>query len=199
MSGGSKLLVVSLAVFVFIFGYGCFGPPGTAACGSATGFGPVILTSIEHCPAAVEKLGSPVHFGVLGIGCSNYASGQEAGEGSAWGDGMPIVGAKGAASLSYNLGKGGGVWLPSKLVLTFGDGSMLDVAACTAAFQAERSAEGMVTLLRTQCAEGQAATCEALAVWLESKGRVSEAGEARAKACTLGLAASCRGGLDGGV
>jgi hypothetical protein len=192
-SGGVRFAIVGLAVFAFVFGYGCFGPPGTAACGSATGFAPAILSSIEHCPAAVEKLGSTVHFGVLGLGCSNYASGEEAGEGNAWGDGMPVFGERGSASLSYNLSKGGGVWMPAKMVLTFDDGSMLDVAACTAAFQAERSAEGMVTLLKSQCAEGQALMCESLAVWFDSKGRANDAAEARSKACALGLASSCRG------
>lgn len=191
---GFKWLVVIFATFAFVFGYGCFGPPGAAACGSATGFGPAMLSSIDHCPAAVEKLGTPVHFGALGAGCSNYESGGEAGEGNAWGDGMPVVGEKGSASLSYFMSKSGGVWMPSKLVLTFSDGAMLDIAACTASFQAARGDEGLGVTLQNRCDEGVAATCEALAVWLETKGRADDAAAARRKACTLGLASSCRDG-----
>lgn len=183
-----------LGFVALITGYGCFGPPGTVACGNATGFAPAILESVEHCPQAIEKLGTPVSFGMLGVGCGNYeAGGDSAGEGVAYGDGLPVRGAKGSATADYSISKGGGVWTPSKLVLTFSDGSKLDIGACSASYQAARGDEAIGATLQKQCDEGLAATCEALALRLESKGKTAEAKEMKAKACKLGLSSACAG------
>lgn len=187
-----KLLVAGLAVFGLVFGYGCFGPPGTVACGSATGFGPAMLSSIEHCPAALEKLGAPIGFGMIGVSCGNYEAGGDAGDGNAWGDGLPIAGKKSEARLAYVMSKGGGVWSPSKLVLSFGDGSKLDVRACSSSYQAAQGDEALHNILVKGCDEGVAATCEGLAATLEAKGDAAGAKAAREKACQLGLASACR-------
>lgn len=181
----------ALAFFALVTGYGCFGPPGMVACGSATGFGPAMLESIEHCPQAVEKLGSPVSFGMIGVGCGNYEAGGDVGEGYATGD-LPITGPRGSAMADYVMHKGGGVWTPGKLVLSFGGSDKLDVSACSASFQAERQDAAVDTILEKSCTEGMAAQCEAWAVRLESKGKAEEAKSARATACKLGLASSCR-------
>lgn len=188
---GPRGLIVGLVLVSLITGYGCFGPPGLAACGSATGYGPAMLESIAQCPAAVEKLGAPVTFSMFGTGCGNYESGGDVGDGLAHGD-LPVAGSLGRANLDYSMSKGGGQWLASVLVLTFSDGSKLDVKACTASLEEKKGAEGMSNVLNAQCEQGQAAMCHALGLMHQARGDFASANEALAKACKLGLASDCR-------
>jgi hypothetical protein len=188
--------LVALAFLGLVTGYGCFGPPGISACGNATGFAPAMLEAVEHCPQAAERLGTPVHFGLIGVGCGNYEAGGDSGDGNAWGD-IPVGGTRESASLDYAMSKGGNVWTSSKLVLTFSDGAKLDVHACAASFEAAKGEEALGTILQRACDEGQAAQCEALAARLESKNKPDEAKAFHQKACNLGLAAACA--TSGGV
>lgn len=187
----SARALVAFAVFsALVTGYGCFGPIGTAACADGTGFGPAMFESINACPAAVEKLGSPARFGMLGIGCGNWEKGGDSGEGYATGD-MPVVGPQGSASLDYTMSKGGGVWQASVLVLTFPDGSKLDVKACTAGLEQKRGAEGINNLLTRGCEDGRAEMCASLSAMLEAQGDEAAAAAAKQQACKLGLASAC--------
>lgn len=190
---GSKHLgpmLVVTTVFVLGAGYSCLGPPGLIACGQVTGYGPAMLQSVEACPAAVAKLGRPVRFAFVGGGCGNYQAGEEAGEGQANGT-FRVEGPASHASLEYLLSKGGGVWQSSKLVLTFPDGAKLDVKACTQSLEQQRGEDATRTLLERQCAEGQAAVCQALAQWLSLHGDAAGAAKAKQQACALGLASAC--------
>lgn len=185
---GPLLLVTT--VFVLGAGYSCFGPPALIACGQVTGYGPAMLQSVEVCPAAVAKLGSPVRFAFVGGGCGNYEAGQEAGEGQAYGS-FRVEGPTSHASLEYILSKGGGVWQSSKLVLTFPDGAKLDVKACTQSLEQQRGEDATLRLLQRQCDEGQAAVCVALGRWLAAHGDPAGAAKANQQACALGLASAC--------
>lgn len=190
---GSKhlgpLLVGTLLVSVGA-GYTCFGAPGMIACGQATGYSPAMLESVGACPAAVEKLGAPVRYGFVGGGCGNYEAGAEGGDGHAWGS-LPVQGPKQSASLEYDVSKSGGSWHSSILVLTFPDGSKLDVKACTQPLEQERGDDAMRKILEQQCAQGQAAMCQALGLWLTSHGDAAGAAKANQQACALGLASAC--------
>jgi hypothetical protein len=185
-----KKILAGLVLVALITGYGCFGPIGTAACASGVGFGPAMFESIDACPAAVEKLGAPTRFGMLGLGCGNWEKGGDSGEGYAAGD-MPVEGPKGSASLDYTMSKGGGVWHASVLVLTFPDGSKLDVKACTAGLEQQRGAQGLNNLLTQGCDEGRADLCLSLSMTLSAQGDEAGAKAAKQKACKLGLASAC--------
>jgi hypothetical protein len=182
--------VVATAVLVIAAGYGCLGPPGTIACGQATGFGPAMLESVNACPAATLRLGAPVRFSLVGAGCSNYEAGREAGDGLAYGT-LRIEGSTGHASLQYQLSKGGGQWRSSVLVLTFADGTKLDVKACTQSLEQQRGQRASEKLLEAGCAQGQASVCEALGLWRKTQGDEAGAAEARRRACELGLSSAC--------
>ena len=84
--------------------------------------------------------------------------------------------------------------MPSKMVLTFSDGSMLDIAACTTSFQAARGDEALGAVMQRRCDEGIAESCVVLGMWLQDKGRARESAAASRRACTLGLASSCPDG-----
>ena len=56
-----------------------FAAPGRLSCGEVTGYTPAMLELIEACAPARERLGSPLHFSILGGGLGgNYKSGEEA-------------------------------------------------------------------------------------------------------------------------
>lgn len=190
---GSKhlgpLLLVT-AVFVLAAGYACLGPPGLIACGQATGYGPSMLESLEACPAAVAKLGKPVHYGLVPTGCGNYEAGSEGGDGHAWGA-LRVEGPTSHASLEYDVSKSGGSWHSSVLVLSFPDGTKLDVKACTQPLEQQRGNDAMLKILEQQCQQGQAAMCEALAAWLSAHGDAAGAAKAKQQACALGLTSAC--------
>ncbi|MFT3707659.1 MAG: hypothetical protein QM817_08325 [Archangium sp.] len=184
--------VAAVVLFCLVTGYGCFGPPGISACGSATGYGPAMLEVVEHCPQASERLGAPLHFGMLGVGCGNYESGGDTGgDGHAWGN-VPVAGAKETGSLDFDVSKSGSVWTSDKLVLTFADGAKLDVHACASSFEAKKGDEALNNILVKACDDGVAASCEGLAATLEAKGDAAGAQAAHQKACKLGLASACQ-------
>ena len=185
-----RLPLILVPFFLLVTGYGCFGPIGTAACGGSVGFGPALLESVNACPQATEKLGTPVSFSPLGLTFGNYESGGDVGEGIAYGD-IPVTGPKGRAIADYMLSKSGGVWSSSKLVLTFADASKLDVKACTRGLEAERGKQASDRLLTQGCDEGRADLCLALSLTLQARNELERAKAMRAKACQLGLQSAC--------
>jgi hypothetical protein len=183
--------IIALAIFgLLLAGYGCFGPVGTAFWADAVGFGPALFESIAACPAAVEKLGSPVRFGRTGVGCGNWEKGGDSGEGVASG-GMPLTGPQGSARVDYTMTLGGGVWRAVVLVLTLPDGSKLDVKACSAGLEQQRGVEGLNNLLTQACEDGRADMCLNLSLTLQAQGDEAGAKAAKNKACKLGLASAC--------
>jgi hypothetical protein len=183
-------MLLVTAGLVVAAGYGCFGPPGLSACGQVTGYGPAILESVGHCPAATARLGAPVRFGLLGAGCGNYESGQEAGDGLAQGT-LPVEGPSGRASVEYVLSKSGSTWQSSVLVLTFADGAKVDVKACTQSLEQQRGETATSQLLEKGCAAGRADLCHALSEWHRARGDSPAATAAKQRACELGLQSDC--------
>jgi hypothetical protein len=168
-----------------------FAAPGRLACGELTGFTPAILELTNACGPALERLGTPLSFSPVGGGLGgNYLSGQEAGEGIAYGA-LVVQGPKASARVDYQLSKGLGVWTPSVLLLSFDDGAKLDVKACAAERIQQRGAEATRSTLERRCMEGQAELCQALAQLRGAAGDVEGAAKARAQACALGLKSAC--------
>lgn len=169
-----------------------FAAPGRLSCGELTGYTPAMLELIEACAPARERLGSPLHFSILGGGLGgNYESGGEVGEGFAYGR-LEVKGSSGTASVEYQLSKSNGQWSPSVLVLTFPDEKKVDVKACTRELLEKRQTEAGLELFRAQCAAGRADLCLALAQMAKAKGNTDEAERFFRQACELGAAEACQ-------
>jgi hypothetical protein len=169
-----------------------FAPPARLATGSATGYTPAILSLIGACPDAVARLGGELEFSLYrgGFG-GNYKSGEEAGEGFAYGT-LVVLGTSGTASVEYQMSKDAGLWSPSLLVLTFDDGKRLDVEACTRAVVTARQSEAGLKLFAEQCEQGRAAMCITLSLLAQAGGDAAAEASWAKKACDLGAKEACR-------
>lgn len=180
---------------VLLLGYCGLGPPGNAACGAMTGYSPEILEPIGQCPTAAARLGTPVRFGLIGAGCTNYESGEEAGAGQAYGT-APISGPNGSATYDYQASKSGDHWVLSRGLVTFGDGSKVDIVACIGPQGVARMGNrALLSTLRNGCDADDASICFALGNAL-ANGTYEPANPSAAKAafdhaCRLGHAAAC--------
>ncbi|MDP3500856.1 MAG: hypothetical protein Q8S33_11005 [Myxococcales bacterium] len=186
------LLIGCIPVPIIVFVALIFAAPGRLSCGELTGYTPAMLELIEACAPARERLGSPLHFTILGGGLGgNYKSGREAGEGFAYGR-LEVKGPSATASVEYQLSKQNGQWAPAVLVLTFPDEKKVDVKACTSELLAKRQSEAGLATFRAQCAAGQADMCLTLGHLAKASGNAEEATRFFRQACELGAAAACQ-------
>ena len=186
------LLVGCVPLPIIAFVALIFGAPGRLSCGELTGYTPAMLELIEACAPARERLGSPLGFSSFGGGLGgNYQSGEEAGEGLAYGR-LEVKGSSGMGSVEYQLSKQNGQWVPSVLVLTFPDEKKIDVKACTRELLEKRQLEAGLATFRAQCAAGQADMCLTLARLAKASGNAEEATRFFRQACELGAAEACQ-------